>query len=77
MDFQNQLLFNKYFASIYGMNSENSFLYENYNLYNSMYNAIILNNRDYKKKQYNLIKLTKKIYQLSINNVKKTLNSIK
>lgn len=70
-------LINKYFAHIYGMNSENSFLYENYNFYNSMYDAINLNNRDYKKKQYNLIKLSNIIYERSLKNLQKTLKTIK
>lgn len=75
--FSKPSLINKYFAHIYGMNSKNSFLYENSNFYKIMYNAIILNKRNYKKMQYNLIKLSNNIYQSSIKNIKKTLNSIK
>ena len=75
--FSKPTLINKYFAHMYGMNSKNSFIYENSNFYNVMYNAIILNKRIYKKKQNKLIKLSNNIYKKSIKNIKQTLNSIK
>lgn len=69
-------IINNNFSSVYNMTNKVSFIYNNNNFYNAMYNAIVENNMNYKKKIYNLNKLSKRIYKNSINNVKKTLNSI-
>lgn len=64
------------FSSAYNMTNKNSFIYNKFNFYNVMHNAIMENNMNYKRKIYNLNKLSKKLYKISISNVKKTLNSI-
>ena len=68
-------LINSYFADIYGMNNENSFIY-NDSLYFAMRDAIKISNKEYKKKQYNMKKLSDKIYEISKNNVKATIDYI-
>ena len=74
--FSKPVLINKFFANIYGMNSNNSFLFDNSNLYNVMYDAIVLSDEDYKQKQNNLIRLSEKIYKISLAHVNLTLSSI-
>lgn len=74
--FLKPVLINRYFASFYKMNAENSFIYDNNNFYEVMKKAILLNNVDYNKKRKNLMKLSNQIYTLSLFNVKKALNSI-
>ena len=69
-------LIHKSFAEFYNMNSENSFLFDNSNFYGIMREAILLNNEEYKEKQKNLIKLSDSLYKLSLDNIKKSLNSI-
>ena len=41
-----------------------------------MRDAIMMTNGEYKKKQYNLKKTADKIYEISKNNVKTTINYI-
>ena len=69
-------LIHKSFAEFYNMNSENSFLFDNSNFYGIMREAILLNDEEYKEKQKNLIKLSDSLYKLSLDNIKKSLNSI-
>ena len=58
------------------MTDDNSFIYNNHNLYSVMKEAIILNNEKYKIKQKHLLKFTKKLYQKSHQNVEKALKYI-
>ena len=74
--FKKPPLINNYFKDAYNMSKENSFLFEKENFYNVMKNAILLNNMNYKIMQKNLIQLTKKVYDYSLLNVKKTLNNL-
>lgn len=69
-------LIHKDFAEFYNMSSENSFLYDNYSFYDAMREAILLNEQGYKQKQENLSKLSETLYNISLDNVIKTLNSI-
>jgi hypothetical protein len=69
-------LIHKSFAEFYNMSSKNSFLFNNSNLYEIMREAILLNAQEYKEKQQNLIKLSDSLYKMSLNNIKKTFNSI-
>ena len=69
-------LIHKSFAEFYNMTSENSFLFDNSNFYEIMRKAILLNDKEYKEKQKNLIKLSDILYKFSLDNIKKTLNSI-
>ena len=68
-------LINSYFAETYGMNNENSFIF-NDSLYLAMRDAILISNEEYKKKQYNMKKLADKISKMSKNNIKITLDYI-
>ena len=65
------------FANFYNLNNENSLIYNNSNLYYVMKQAILLNNKEYKRLQNNLLLVERKIYKSSINNVNRTKNSIK
>ena len=71
-------IINKDFTKTYRMNNENSIIYSDLkdSLYFSMRNAIIMTNKEYKKKQYNLKKTADEIYEISKNNVKTTINYI-
>ena len=69
-------IINKNFASIYNMTPENSFIYDNSNFYKTLYDAINLNNSDYKQKQNNLMKLSNSIYNISLENLKLSLKNI-
>lgn len=71
-------LINIDFSKTYGMNNENSIIFNdlNYSLYFAMREAIMMTNKEYKKKQYNLKKTADTIYEISKNNVKTTLNYI-
>ena len=74
--FLKPVLINKYFKDNYNMTSENSFLFDKSSFYDTMKKAILLNNKEYKKKQKKLLELKKNIYKISILNVQKTLNSL-
>ena len=71
-------LINSDFSKTYGMNKENSLIFTDLkdSLYFAMRDAIMMTNEEYKKKQYNLKKTADKIYNISINNVKTTINYI-
>lgn len=71
-------LINKDFSKTYGMNNENSIIFNDLedSLYFAMRDAIIMTNKQYKEKQYNLKKTADKIYEISKNNVKTTINYI-
>ena len=74
--FLKPVLINNYFKDAYNMTKENSFVYEKANFYNIMKEAILLNNNDYKKMQNNLIKLTKRVQEISISNILVSLDSL-
>jgi len=67
-------IINQEFANFYNFNKENSLIYNNSNLYNVMKKAILLKNKDYINFQKNLRVTEKKIYQASINNIKKIID---
>ena len=71
-------LINSDFSKTYGMNNENSIIYNDLkdSLYFAMREAIMMSNEEYKKKQYYLKKTADKIYEISKNNVKTTINYI-
>ena len=74
--FYKPVLIHKSFAEFYNRSSENSFIFDNSNFYETMRKAILLNVQEYKEMQKNHIKLSDSLYKLSLNNIKKTLNSI-
>ncbi len=76
LGFLKPALINEAFKEVYHLNNENSLLYNNTNFYDVMKKAILLSNKKYKIIQRNLIATAKNIYNLSINNVKKTIKSI-
>ena len=76
LGFIKPILINTAFKSIYNRTKENSFLFDKSNFYNVMKDAIKLNNRGYKNMQKNLLELTRKIHEISVINIKKTLNSL-
>ena len=69
-------LIHKSFAQFYNMSSNNSFLFDSSNFYEIMRQAILLNDKEYKRKQKNLIKLSNGLYKISLNNIIKAFNSI-
>ena len=75
--FLKPIIIDKNFADFYSLNNKNSLIYENYDLYTIMKKAIKLNDKEYKYLQSNLNDTVQKIYKISINNVKKTINEIK
>lgn len=75
--FSKPALIDKNFANIYGMNSDNSFIFDGSSFYDAMREAILLNNDGYKLKQNNLIKLSSDIYNCSLDNLKYILKNIK
>ena len=68
------VIINQEFADFYNLNMNNSLLYNNFNLYDILRKAIILNNENYKKLQQNLCFLEKKVYRTSIANIKRAFN---
>ena len=68
------VIINQEFADFYNLNPNNSLLYNNFNLYDILRKAIMLNNENYKKLQQNLYSLEKKIYLTSVANIKKVFN---
>ena len=71
-------LINSYFSKTYGMNNENSLIFNDSkdSLYFAMRDAIMMTNKEYKKKQYHLKKYANKLYEISKKNVKTTINYI-
>lgn len=67
-------LIHKSFAEFYNLSSENSLLFDNSNYYEIMRKAILLLDQEYKEKQKNLIKLSKSLYKISLDNIKKAFN---
>ena len=64
------------YSYVYNLNEKNSLLYENYSyLYNAMEKAILLGNEDYKILESNLYITTKQIFEYSLNNIRKSINS--
>ena len=57
------------------MDNDNSFIF-NDSLYFAMREAIEISNKEYRSKQYNMKKLSDKIYEISKNNVKTTIDYI-
>ena len=69
-------LINNEYATYYGLTSENSLIYNGSNLFRAMEKAILLKNKEYKKIQLNLKIKKEELYNISINNVKKTIKYI-
>ena len=72
--FLKPVLINREFSDFYYFNEQNSLIYNNQNFYEIMKKAILLNNNTYTKLITNLHLVEKKIYNISINNIKKILN---
>ena len=51
-------------------------LYDDFNLYNIIKKAILLDNKDYHKLQKNLIIIEKEISAISMKNIKKVINAL-
>ena len=71
--FLKPIIIDKNFADFYFLNNKNSLLYENYDLYSVMKKAIKLNNKEYRQLRNNLNSTVRKIYNISINNIKKII----
>ena len=69
-------IIHKEFTNFYNLSDENSLIYNNFNLYDVMKQAIILNNKEYKRLQNNLLLVERKIYKSSINNINYTKKTI-
>lgn len=68
-------IINQEFADFYNLSIKNSLLYNDFNLFNIMRKAILLDNKDYKKLQRNIKYIEKDIYKLSINNIKNVIHN--
>ena len=68
-------LIQDFFSKTYGMNHDNSLIF-NETIYDAMKDAIIMSNKKYRKMQYNLKKLADKLYDYSLNNVKIAIDTI-
>ena len=71
--FSKPALIHKEFADNYGMTDENSFIYNDSDFTEVMKKAIKLSKGHYKEKQINLIALSNKIYNISLENIKKAM----
>ena len=67
-------IINKKFASIYNLNSDNSFIYKNSNFKDIMRNAILQKNKYYQLMKDNLAKSADYIYKVSLENVNICMN---
>ena len=75
MGFLKPCVIEDHFAPNYGFNERNSILYKNNNLVDGMIRAIELSNKDYKDLQKNLEKLEQQIYKISVENLKRALET--
>ena len=66
-------LIHQEFANFYNLNNKNSLIYNNFNFYDVMKQAILLSNKIYKNLQDHLQLVERQIYKTSINNIKKTI----
>ena len=71
--FLKPVIIDKNFSDFYCLNNKNSLIYENYDLYSVMKKAIELNNKEYLQLRNNLNETVTKIYNISINNIKKII----
>ena len=71
--FLKPVIIDKNFADFYFLNDKNSLLYENYDLYSVMKKAIKLNNKEYRQLRNNLNATVRKVYNISINKIKKII----
>ena len=69
-------LIHKGFADFYNMSAENSLIFDDNNFYEVMREAILLTDEEYQQKQNELINLSERLYNISLHNVNKTINSI-
>lgn len=76
LGFNKPCLINNEFADYYDLNSQNSLIYNNKNLYIAMKKAILMNNSEYKKIQHNLQIKKKELYNISVNNVKRAIENL-
>ena len=70
------VIINQEFAAFYNLNINNSLLYNNFNLFEILKEAILLSNDKYKMLQKNIHFLEKNVYHASINNIKKSFKKI-
>ena len=75
LGFLKPAIINQEFCNFYNLNNENSLIYNNHNLYDVMKMAIKMNSSEYKIIQNNLYKLKNKLYNISIHNVIRTIES--
>ena len=71
--FLKPVLINEYFSNFYGFNYSNALIYKKSNFSAVMKNAINLNHIDYTKMRENLSFLSNKIYNVSLYNIKTSL----
>jgi hypothetical protein len=74
--FRKPYIISKFFADAYKYNKENAIIYEGNLLYEGMINAITMSYQCYSEMQNNITKLSKKLYNISIKNLKEALNDI-
>lgn len=70
-------IINREFSAPYGLNEQNSIIYDNNeDLTNAMIRAIKMNNKQYLEKQNSLKEYRSKIYNQSLDNLKSVINNI-
>ena len=75
LGFLKPAIINQYFSTFYNLNNNNSLIYNNTNFYNIMKKSITLTKKDYNNLKYNLKKMEEKLFQTSINNIKKVIRN--
>ena len=68
-------IINQEFSGFYNLNDNNSLIYNNNNFYYIMKKSIILNKKDYNNLKSNLKIIEEKIFETSINNIKKVIQN--
>jgi len=72
--FHKPMLIHEEYAALYNLTNTNSFLFNNENFIHIFKKAIKLTDKEYHEKQINLIKTANSVYNLSLKNLKNSLN---
>jgi len=75
LGFLKPAIINQNFSDFYNLNNNNSLIYNNTNFYYVMKKSITLDKKDYNNLKYNLKKIEEKLFQTSINNIKKVIRN--
>lgn len=73
--FQKLPIIENFYTKLHQFNNKNSLVYNTKDLYKGMEDAILMSKEEYTKKQEELLKLSKKIYKISLKNLKEIIES--